>query len=433
MTEEISNGHSPPSKNRDTEIHEGEDMIQKKEGGVLTPRGFQSSGVHANIKKERRDISLLYTQKEAIVAGTFTQNQIKAPSVVRNQELLERQEFFHALIVNSKIANVVTGERGVLNNQKMAEILADKLGLFSDQVLTGSTGIIGAQLPMEKIETGIAASVDALGETPRHGLHAAEGICTTDTCTKEVAYQFEWEGKSVTIGGMAKGSGMINPNMATMFSFLTTDVSITKPLLQKAMRKSVEDSYNLITVDGDTSTNDMTLIFANGAAQNLIIDDEESEGFSLFCEALDAVNHHLAREIVKDGEGAKKLITFEVNGAKSYADAKRVIHAISSSSLVKTAFYGEDANWGRILCAIGYSEASIEPNKISLEYKNSQGSIKLLEKGEPLDFDERLAKKILEEREIDVRVDLDVGKKRLIGYGCDLSHEYVEINGSYRS
>ncbi|NDL66917.1 bifunctional glutamate N-acetyltransferase/amino-acid acetyltransferase ArgJ [Anaerotalea alkaliphila] len=401
-------------------------------GSVTTPKGFKAYGEFVGIKRKRKDLAIVFSEAQASYAGVFTKNVVKAAPVLWNHKLLQEGGSVQAIVVNSGNANACTGEAGVLHTEQMARKTAEQFGLETDAVLVASTGVIGVPLPIDTVLSGIekvAAKVEASDEG---GLAAAEAIMTTDTYTKHAAVSFEAGGKTVTMGGMAKGSGMIHPNMATMLAFITTDLAIAPELLQKALSEDVEDTYNMISVDGDTSTNDMLLLLANGAAGNKPIQDEDADYWE-FRKALHKLNSHLAKMIVNDGEGVTKFIEVVIQGAKTKKDAKLMGKSIITSNLVKTAFFGEDANWGRILCAMGYSGAHFDPSHVKLTYKSTGGTIVLMEEGMPVPFNEEEALELLHERNIQVLVELADGEETATAWGCDLSYEYVKINGEYRT
>ncbi len=406
--------------------------MKKIEGGITAAKGFEAYGDYVGIKKSRKDMAIIYTKKPAVYAGTYTTNLVRAACVDWNKECLNKGSLISAVVVNSGNANACTGEIGDANNKKMAELTAEFFGVNSENILTASTGVIGKQLPMEVIISGInkvAGQVDASAEA---GLEAAKAIMTTDTFVKEIAVEFQIDGKIAKIGGMAKGSGMIHPNMATMLSFVTTDVNISQEMLKKAVKADVDNTYNMISVDGDTSTNDMNIVLANGMCENKLIDCE-NEDYQIFIQALNMVNVFLSKQIIHDGEGVTKVIEVFVEGAKDEKDAKLISKSVITSNLVKTAFFGEDANWGRVLCAMGYSGAAFDPKKVTLFYKSKAGKIKLLENGLPESFDEEAALKILKEKEVTVHIILQEGAASATAWGCDLSYEYVKINGEYRT
>ncbi len=407
-------------------------MIQI-EGGVCAAKGFAAAGVAAGIKKEnKKDMALVYSQVPAVSAGVFTTNLVKAFCVQRNRELVKAGHPIQAFVANSGCANACTGEEGRKNNQTEAEHMAKALGIEPEAVLTAATGVIGAQLPMEAVLSGtelLAQNQDASKEA---AFSAATAIMTTDTVPKQAAVEFMLGGKTVHIGGMVKGSGMIHPNMATMLAFITTDAAICKELLQEALLSCVQESFNRISVDGDTSTNDMALVMANGLAENPEIIGK-GEDYEAFREALRTVTLSLAKDMVRDGEGASKLIEFIVEGAHSNEDAVTLANSVITSNLVKTAFFGEDANWGRVLAALGYSGAPFDPNNVSITFTSAAGSIQLMDHGTPINFDEEKAAKILAEREVTVLAELFQGEGSATAWGSDLTYEYVRINGDYRS
>ncbi len=394
-------------------------------GGLTAVPGIEAAGVHCEIKKNKRDLALIYSTVPAVAAGVFTTNLIKAAPVLVSARNVKEKET-RAIVVNSGNANACSGQRGLNDAERMAIITAQALNLEPEQVLVGSTGVIGQFLPMDKVEKGILKVAQVLSR--EGGSYAAEAILTTDTIKKEIAYTFEISGKKVTIGAMAKGSGMICPNMATMLAFITTDVKISKPLLEKALQESASKSYNLITVDGDTSTNDMVLILANGMAQNPEI-NEEGEDYKEFLKALNYVNRQMASNIIRDGEGTTKLIEVTIKGIIDYEMGRKLSMGILNSNLVKTAFFGEDANWGRIITAMGYSCQEFIPEKVDIFL----GDIQVMKDGVGLIFDEEKAKEILSHKKVQVLIDLKLGSEEITAWGSDLSYQYVTINSSYRS
>lgn len=406
--------------------------MKQIKGGVTAPLGYRATGGEAGIKNGIKDMALLVSDVPAEAAGAFTTNVVKAASVVRNMEIMEKKQKIKGIVVNSGNANACTGEDGVSANEEMAQTLAKCLDVSGDAILTASTGVIGVPFPIEKVKNGIFKLISKLGNTLEDGLLAAQGIMTTDTYSKEVAVEFTLGGKTVRMGGMAKGSGMIHPNMATMLGFITTDAAIDRALLEKALKEDVKTTYNMVSVDGDTSTNDTVIVLANGMANNLMI-QTENEDYETFCKALHFVNEVLAKQLVRDGEGATKFIEISVTGAATEEDAKTIAKSVVTSSLVKTAMFGEDANWGRILCAMGYSGIQFNPNMVDIVFESAAGSILLMEKGTPIVFDEEKAATILHEKEITVQITLQEGNASAKAWGCDLSYEYVKINGEYRS
>jgi glutamate N-acetyltransferase/amino-acid acetyltransferase len=407
-------------------------MIEKIEGGVIAAKGFKAAGVYAGLKKARKDMALLYTATPAVVAGTFTTNKVKAAPVLFDKAVVDSGNAVKAVVINSKNANACTGEKGMSDCEETAEYLAEKLGINKAECLIASTGVIGVPLPMKAIKHGIDLLAENLGETWEYATAAAESIMTTDTVKKEIAFAFTLGGKECHIGGMAKGAGMIHPNMATTLSFVTTDAAIEKKALQTLLGATVEDTFNMISVDGDTSTNDTCLVLSNGLAGNEELTLSSPE-LAVFKEALNAVLEYLAKELVRDGEGATRFIEVKLAGAKTKKDAKVLARAIVSSSLFKAAIFGSDANWGRALCAMGYSGADFNPDSVELWFASDKGCIKVLEKGVPLAFDEAVAKTILLEKAVTVVVECNDGNCSAASWGCDLTYDYVKINGDYRS
>ena len=407
--------------------------MKKIEGGVTAAKGFEAAGIAAEIKyKNRSDMAIVYSQTPCNVAGTFTTNVVKAAPVKWDQQVVKESTYVQAVIVNSGIANACTGTEGMNYCKETAEEAAKVLGIPADAVLVGSTGVIGKQLPMDRIKNGVAKLAAAKKDTLEAGTDAAKAIMTTDTCKKEIALELEIGGKTVTIGGMAKGSGMIHPNMCTMLSFITTDAAITKTALQKALSDDVNDTYNMISVDGDTSTNDTVLVLANGMAGNEEI-MEGTEDYNTFYAALHEVNEFLAKSMAGDGEGATALFEVNVIGAKSKEQAKLLSKSIACSNLTKAALAGHDANWGRILCAMGYSGAQFDPEKVDLFIESSAGKIQLVDTGVGTDFDEEKATEILSQPIVIATADMKMGTEKATAWGCDLTHGYIDINADYRS
>ena len=398
------------------------------EGRFLNPVGYSYAGIHAGLKKRKKDMALIVSDRMATSAAAFTTNVVKAAPVIYDMGILKGGKA-QAILVNSGNANACTGTRGLEDAGHSAALIAHELGIPEDAVFVSSTGVIGVPLDMERIEGGIKELATSLGDDP---IPAAEAILTTDTKTKLASVEVEIDGKSVTISGMAKGSGMIHPNMATMLCFIITDATIGHEALQKLLGKGICDSFNMISVDGDTSTNDSVIVLANGASGCGEI-EEGSTAYAAFAAAFDQVLGELARQIVKDGEGASRFIEMRVTGASSKADARTLARAVISSSLVKAAFFGADANWGRILCAMGYSGASFNPDLVDLDFISAKGKIRVLEGGVPLPFDEDEAKAILLEKEVAVLADCHQGDGEAVAWGCDLTYDYVKINGDYRS
>ncbi|MEG6567593.1 bifunctional ornithine acetyltransferase/N-acetylglutamate synthase [Thermoanaerobacterium saccharolyticum] len=399
------------------------------EGNVTSPKGFLASGVFAGIKKAKKDFAIIYSEKKANAAAAFTTNKVKAAPVILDMEKIKNGEA-QAIVVNSGNANACTGQKGYEDACSMANMASEKLNIDKDDVLVCSTGVIGVTLPMEKVAKGIELASQGLSKDG--GKDAAEAILTTDTFTKEVAVKLNIKGYEVYIGGIAKGSGMISPNMATMLSFITTDADISKSALNKALKDTVKRSYNMISVDGDMSTNDTVIMLANGMAGNPTIDEGTKE-YQVFYNALLYVNKHLAKQIAKDGEGATKFMEVSVVNAPTEDDAILAAKSIVNSNLVKTAIFGEDANWGRIIAALGYSGANFSQDTVDIYLKSNKGIIKVCENGGYVPFSEDKAKEILSEKEISIVVDLNAGKYDALAWGCDLSYDYVKINGSYRT
>jgi glutamate N-acetyltransferase/amino-acid N-acetyltransferase len=406
--------------------------IKKLKGSITSPKGYHATGSHIGIKDCKKDLAIIYSEVPAKVVGVFTKNIVKASSILWNQNLIQNNNSARAIIINSGNANACTGEDGDKNTELIASELASCLGVNKNQIVVASTGVIGVPLPIDIVIAGINNTYSKLGITDLDANLAAEAIMTTDTHPKQISVEITIDDKKIRIGGIAKGSGMIHPNMATMLSFITTDINISRELLNKALKESVEDSYNMISVDGDTSTNDLVILLANGQGENSEV-KEESEEYYVFKNALHYVNLFLAQEIVRDGEGARKFIAVKVTGAASNNDAKLLSKSVITSNLVKTAFFGEDANWGRILAAMGYSGANFNPTGVSIKFHNGSHSVVLMQDGTPLKFDEELALKILKKDEITVDLLLKEGNGEAIAWGCDLSYEYVRINGDYRS
>jgi glutamate N-acetyltransferase/amino-acid N-acetyltransferase len=402
------------------------------DGSVTAAKGFNATGAAVGIKKGVKDLALISSDVPAVAAAAFTTNVVKATSVTRNMEIMEKGGKINGVAINSGNANACTGELGIKSNIEMAEAYANCLGVDKDTVLTASTGVIGATFPIETVVAGIKNTFPKLGNKREDALLAAEAIMTTDTYSKEVAVEFEIGGKTVRMGGMAKGSGMICPNMATMLAFVTTDAAIDKELLNKALKEDINYTYNMVSVDGDTSTNDTIVVMANGLAENPVI-DKEGEDYETFKEALHYVNERLAKNLVRDGEGATKFIEVNVNGAADEESAKIMAKSVVKSSLVKAAMFGEDANWGRVLCAMGYSGVKFDPKKVDIVFESAKGSILLMDNGTPIVFDEEKAATILSEKEITVNIKISEGDAKATSWGCDLSYDYVKINGDYRS
>lgn len=402
-------------------------------GGVTAAKGFEAAAAKAQIKyKDRTDMALIYSETPCVAAGTFTTNVVKAAPVKWDQEIVKKSPKVHAVVVNSGIANACTGAEGYGYCEQTAQAVERLLRVPVSSVLVASTGVIGMQIPMDRIRDGVALLANAKADTEEAGLEAAKAIMTTDTKPKYAAAQVEIGGKTVTVGGMCKGSGMIHPNMCTMLGFVTTDAVITKEMLQKALSEDIRDTYNMVSVDGDTSTNDTVLLLANGMAGNPVI-DRENEDYAAFREALNYVNTELAKKIAGDGEGATCLFEVKVVGAESKEQAVTLGKSVITSSLTKAAIYGHDANWGRILCAMGYSGAQFDPDRVDLYFESAAGKLKIIENGVSTGYSEELATKILSEEHVTAIADLKLGEASATAWGCDLTHEYVNINADYRS
>lgn len=402
-------------------------------GGVTAAKGYEAASTAAGIKYQNRtDMAMIYSQVPCVAAGTFTTNVVKAAPVKWDQQVVKSGAKVQAVIVNSGIANACTGSEGFGYCKDTADAAAAALGISADGVLVGSTGVIGKQIPIEKLTAGVAELAKKKQATLESGQEAAKAIMTTDTKEKELAVEIEVAGKTVTIGGMAKGSGMIHPNMCTMLAFITTDAVISKETLQKALSEDVDDTYNMISVDGDTSTNDTVLLLANGMAEN-----EEiiygSEAYETFTEALHVINEYLAKKIAGDGEGATALFEVKAVGCESKEQAKILAKSIVCSNLTKTAIAGHDANWGRILCAMGYSGAQFDPERVDLFFESAAGKIQIIENGTAVNYSEAEATKILSEPEVTAIADVKMGEETATAWGCDLTHGYIEINADYRS
>lgn len=402
------------------------------EGGITAPKGFLATGEHVGVKKVKKDLAIIYSEKPALCSAVFTKNLVKAPPLWWCEKLVKEKQKIQAIVINSGNANACTGDRGYQDALAMADTLSECLNIKKESVLVTSTGVIGVYLSMDKIIPGIKETSKTLGSDEKSAKRCAKAIMTTDTFRKEIAVEIDIKGKKVKLAGIAKGSGMIHPNMATMLGFITTDINISQELLDKAFKENINDSFNMITVDGETSTNDMAVILANGLAENPVV-DKEDEDYEKFKTALDYITKYLAKQIVKDGEGATKFLECQIFNAKSKEDARVLCKAILNSNLVKTAFFGNDANWGRILSAMGASGVDFDPNQVKISFKNDTGEIKLFENGLPVEFDEDFAFKILKQEEIKILIDMNRGLESIIGWGCDLSFDYVKINAEYRT
>ena len=403
-------------------------------GGVTAAKGFKAAGCEAQIKYKngKKDMALVYSEKPCVAAGVFTTNKVKAAPVKWDYNVVHNSPYAQAVVVNSGVANACTGEEGYGYCMDMAEAVSNEMQLPKDAVLVASTGVIGRQLPMDIIKEGIKKLPKGLKPDEEAATLAAEAIMTTDTKSKQVAVNFEIDGKVVTVGGMCKGSGMIHPNMATMLCFITTDCMIKKDLLQKALSEIVNDTFNMISVDGDTSTNDSVLLLANGMAENKIIDTED-ENYKKFYEALYYIMEELSKKIAGDGEGCTCLFEVRVLNALTKEDAKTMAKSVVCSSLTKAAIYGHDANWGRILCAMGYSGAEFDPELVDIYFESACGRLQIVKDGRADDYSEEEATKILSKEHVIAICDCKQGTFNATAYGCDLTHEYVNINADYRS
>ena len=402
-------------------------------GGVTAAKGFQAAGVEAAVKyRDRKDMALIYSETPCVAAGTFTTNVVKAAPVMWDMEVVDKSSFVQAAVVNTGMANSATGRQGMDCCRREAECAGRLLGIPADAVLIASTGVIGVQLPEDRIMKGIEKLAEAKSEGRDAARDAAMAIMTTDTHPKEIAVEMTIGGKTVTLGGMCKGSGMIHPNMCTMLGFLATDARISKEMLQKALREDIVDTFNMVSVDGDTSTNDTLIIMANGLAGNEEIRDE-GEDYAVFCEALRFVNTYLARQMAGDGEGATALVEARVVGAGSKEEARILAKSVICSSLTKAAVFGHDANFGRILCALGYSGVKFDPEKVDLYFQAGQERIHIFGDGSAREYSEEDAARILSQPEVVILADMHMGTGEAVAWGCDLSYDYVKINADYRS
>lgn len=408
-------------------------MMEYIEGSVTAAKGFYASSAAAGIKYQNRtDMAMIYSNKPCAAAGTFTRNIVKAAPVKWDMQVVRESSFAQAVVCNSGIANACTGVRGFECCKESAEAVSSLLNIPADAVLVASTGVIGMQIPTDRIAAGAAKLVPSLEHSLEAGHAAARAIMTTDTRPKEAAVRFMAGGKEITIGGMCKGSGMIHPDMCTMLCFITTDAAISKELLQEALSEDIKDTFNMVSVDGDTSTNDTVLLLANGEAGNTPI-TEKNEDYRAFCEALRAVNVKLCRMIAGDGEGATALFEVKIKGAQTHEQAVILAKSVVTSSLVKTAICGHDANWGRILCAMGYSGADFDPEIVDLFFESEAGRLQIVKDGVATDYSEEEATKILSAPEVTAEADIKMGDQEATAWGCDLTKEYVAINGDYRS
>ncbi|MCM1112744.1 MAG: bifunctional glutamate N-acetyltransferase/amino-acid acetyltransferase ArgJ [Muribaculum sp.] len=407
--------------------------IKQIEGGVTAARGFCAAGAEAGVKyQNRKDMALIYSTVPCRAAGTFTSNVVKAAPVLWDKKIVEQSAYAQAVVANSGIANACTGKQGLEACEETAACAGKLLGIPADAVFVASTGVIGMQLPMDRIRAGVEKLASAKADTLEAGLDAAKAIMTTDTVHKQIALEVEIGGKTVTMGGMCKGSGMIHPNMCTMLGFVTTDANISKEMLQKALRADVVDSFNMISVDGDTSTNDTLLVLANGLAGNAEIAGEGAD-YDAFCEALHVITAYLAKKMAGDGEGATALFECRVVGADTKEHARTLAKAVICSSLTKAAIFGHDANWGRILCALGYSGVQFDPDQVDLYFMSESGKLHIFGGGTACGYSEEEATKILSDPEVTVLADMHMGDAEATAWGCDLSYDYVKINADYRS
>lgn len=402
-------------------------------GGVTAAKGFMAASTAAGIKyKDRQDMAMIYSQEPCRSAGTFTTNVVKAAPVKWDKNQVTNGVPARAVVINAGIANACTGEEGMGYCGQTAGAAAQALGIPAESVLVASTGVIGMQLPMDRITAGVKAMAPLLDESLESGTGASRAIMTTDTKNKEVAVQFELGGNTVTMGGMCKGSGMIHPNMCTMLSFVTTDAAISKELLQEALSQDIRDTYNMISVDGDTSTNDTVLLLANGLAGNREI-TEKGEDYHTFCRALKIVNETLAKKMAGDGEGCTALFEVKIVGAETKEQARVLAKSVICSSLTKAAIFGHDANWGRILCAMGYSGARFDPERVDLYFESAAGKMQIIKDGVAVDYSEEQATRILSEPAVTAVADIKMGDAKATAWGCDLTFDYVKINADYRS
>ena len=407
--------------------------IRKTEGGVTAAKGFKAACTAAGIKyKDRDDMAMIFSEKPCECAGTFTRNRVKAACVKWDRELVSSGKKLHAVVINSGIANACTGEEGYIACRKTAEAVEGSLNVPPDSTAVASTGVIGMQLPVEKLIKGVRDMSGKLSDSLESGTKASKAIMTTDTVNKEAAVSFTVGGREAVIGGMCKGSGMIHPDMCTMLAFITTDVDIERELMQKAVSGVINDTFNMITVDGDTSTNDTFMLLSNAIAGNERI-CTENEDYECFKEALNTVCRDLARRMAADGEGATKLFEAKVVNARSKEDARILAKAVVGSNLSKAAIFGCDANFGRFLCAMGYSGADFSEEDVELYFESSAGKLMVFDHGVPLDFDEEKAVRIMKADEVTVLIDMNEGAEEATAWGCDLTYDYVKINADYRT
>lgn len=416
----------------DNKKNNSKNNIKQIKGGICAAKGFFANGIYCGIKKKKtsKDLAIIYSESLCNVAAVYTQNKVCGANIIVSKENLKNGHA-KAIICNSGNANTCNKD-GIEKAKAMCKGVADYLKISEKDVAVASTGVIGVPLPIEPILKNIKSLIDKAKNSAESSKNAANAIMTTDTFIKEIAFSFEIGGKEVKIGGIAKGSGMIHPNMATLLAFITTDANISQKLLQKALREDIKNTYNMISVDGDTSTNDMVVALSNGEAKNPII-DKEGNNYKIFCKALNMVNTYLCKSMAKDGEGATKLIECEVINSKDIETARKIAKSVISSNLLKAAIFGCDMNWGRIACAIGYADCKFDINKVAINVSSKFGNMNVFEKGYGLKFDEKKALKILKEKEIKITVNMNSGKNKATAWGCDLTYDYVKINGSYRS
>ena len=408
-------------------------MTKDVKGGICAAKGFLANGLNAGIKNNvKKDMAIVYSEKPCRAAATFTTNVVKAAPVKYDYELVHNSDFIQAVVVNSGVANACTGKQGMDYCKEMSDAAGNVLGIPSEAVLVASTGVIGKQLPMDIITAGIKELPKDMAGDEAHATLAAEAIMTTDTKSKQVAVTIDIDGVPVTVGGMCKGSGMIHPNMCTMLCFITTDCAISKKLLQKSLSLSIDETFNMISVDGDTSTNDTVILLANGMAGNKEI-VEEDDNYKKFFEAVYYINQELSKMIAGDGEGCTCLFEVQIKGAATKEDAKKMAKSVVMSSLTKAAIYGHDANWGRILCAMGYSGAKFDPETVDIYFESEAGKLQIVKQSTATDYSEEKATEILSKEHVIAICNCNNGDFEATAYGCDLTHEYVNINADYRS
>lgn len=408
-------------------------MTKDVKGGICAAKGFLANGLNAGIKNNvKKDMAIVYSEKPCRAAATFTTNVVKAAPVKYDYELVHNSDFIQAVVVNSGVANACTGKQGMDYCKEMSDAAGNVLGIPSEAVLVASTGVIGKQLPMDIITAGIKELPKDMAGDEAHATLAAEAIMTTDTKSKQVAVTIDIDGVPVTVGGMCKGSGMIHPNMCTMLCFITTDCAISKKLLQKSLSLSIDETFNMISVDGDTSTNDTVILLANGMAGNKEI-VEEDDNYKKFFEAVYYINQELSKMIAGDGEGCTCLFEVQIKGAATKEDAKKMAKSVVMSSLTKAAIYGHDANWGRILCAMGYSGAQFDPETVDIYFESEAGKLQIVKQSTATDYSEEKATEILSKEHVIAICNCNNGDFEATAYGCDLTHEYVNINADYRS